>query len=80
MKKFSEYLKENEFVTAKIIAGPNGDFILAQKSDNSVATFPVGKKSQGVTNLFDYNCLITDDGQAIATINHYVDVTDFVTL
>ena len=80
MKKFSDYLKENEFVSAKIIAGPNGDFIAAQKADSSVATFPVGGKSQGVVDIFEYNCLITDDGQAIATINQYVDVTGMVTL
>ncbi len=80
MNKFSDYLKENEFVSAKIVAGPNGDFIVAQKSDNSITTFPVGGQSQGVTNLFDYNCLITDDGQAIATINQYSDVTEFVAL
>lgn len=80
MKKFSDYLKENGFVSAKIIAGPNGDFIAAQKADSSVATFPVGGKSQGVENIFEYNCLITDDGQAIATINQYTDVTDMVQL
>tara|TARA_Y100000015_G_C2332686_1_gene62022 strand:+ start:87 stop:329 length:243 start_codon:yes stop_codon:yes gene_type:complete len=80
MKKFSEYLKEQGYISAKIIAGPNGDFIAAQTAAYQVTTFPVGKKSQGVKDLFEYNVVISNDGQAIATINNYVDVTDFVTL
>jgi hypothetical protein len=80
MKKFSDFLKENEFVSAKIMSGPNGDFIIAQQSDDSITYFPVGRKSQGVVNIFEYNCMITDDGQAIATINQYTDVTDMVKL
>ena len=80
MNKFSDYLKENEFVSAKIVAGPNGDFVIAQRANKNTATFPVGGNSQGNSNLFDYNVLITDDGQAIATINNYTDVTEFVKL
>ncbi len=80
MNKFSDYLKENGFVSAKIVAGPNGDFVIAQRANKSTATFPVGGNSQGNSNLFDYNVLITDDGQAIATINNYTDVTEFVKL
>ena len=80
MNKFSDYLKENGFVSAKIKAGPNGDFVIAQKADKSTDTFPVGGNSQGNSNLFDYNVIICDDGQAIATINNYTDVTDFVKL
>ena len=80
MRKFSEYLKEQGYISAKIIAGPNGDFIVAQTEAYHVTNFPVGKKSQGVKDLFEYNVVITNDGQAIATINNYVDVTDFVDL
>mgnify|MGYP003671700644 FL=1 len=79
MQKLATYLKSMGFVTASIVNGPNGDFISAKKGDDSKETFPVGKKSQGCTSLMDMTVIVTDKGQAIATINQYEDV-DTVTL
>jgi hypothetical protein len=79
MQKLATYLKSMGFVTASIVNGPNGDFISAKRGDDSKGTFPVGKKSQGCTSLMDMNVIVTDKGQAIATINQYEDV-DTVTL
>ena len=74
MNKLSTYLKENGFVQAKVVNGPNGDFVVAAKEDNSIATFPVGKNSQGENDIFAFNYVIgTRDGiqQVIATVNQY---------
>ena len=54
MNKLSTYLKENGYMQAKVVNGPNGDFVVAAKEDNSIATFPVGKNSQGETDIFAY--------------------------
>ena len=70
MKKLTEYLKEQGCVKAQKVEGPNGAFIVGIKADDSKITVPVGKKSQAGT-LAEFNVLITDDGQAIATVNHY---------
>ena len=82
MNKLSTYLKENGFVQAKVVNGPNGDFVVAAKEDNSIATFPVGKNSQGETDVFAFNYVIgTRDGiqQVIATVNQYSE-TEFQAL
>jgi len=73
MKKFIVYLKENGFATAVKVVGPNGAFISAVMPDGAKSTFPVGKRSQN-GKLADYNLLLTDDGQAIATVNEYKQV------
>ena len=70
MKNLIEYLKEQGCVTAQVVAGPNGKFISGIKADGSKITLPVGKKSQNGT-LAEFNVLITEEGQAIATVNHY---------
>jgi len=82
MNKLSTYLKENGFVQAKVVNGPNGDFVVAAKKDNSIATFPVGKNSQGENDIFAFNYVIgTRDGiqQVIATVNQYSE-TEFQAL
>ena len=70
MKKLTVYLKELGFVKAELVKGPNGAFISATKPDGSKSTMPVGKKSQNGT-IGEFNVLIADGGQAIATVNHY---------
>ena len=82
MNKLSTYLKENGYIQAKVVNGPNGDFVVAAKEDNSIATFPVGKNSQGETDVFAFNYVIgTRDGiqQVIATVNQYSE-TEFQAL
>jgi hypothetical protein len=82
MNKLSTYLKENGYIQAKVVNGPNGDFIVAAKEDNSIATFPVGKNSQGENDIFAFNYVIgTRDGiqQVIATVNQYSE-TEFQAL
>ena len=82
MNKLSTYLKENGFVQAKVVNGPNGDFVVAAKEDNSIATFPVGRNSQGENDIFAFNYVIgTRDGiqQVIATVNQYSE-TEFQAL
>lgn len=78
MKKLIDYLKENGAVEASKVSGPNGAFISATKADGSKFTLPIGGKSQGGT-LAEFNVLITDDGNAIATVNSY-KVEERVTL
>ena len=73
MKKFIEYLAEQGFVSATKVVGPKGAFISAVKADKSVVTYPVGHRSQNGT-LQEYNLLLTEDGQAIATVNEYKSV------
>ena len=82
MNKLSTYLKENGYIQAKVVTGPNGDFVVAAKEDNSIATFPVGKNSQGQSDIFAFNYVIgMKDGisQVIATINQYSE-TEFQAL
>ena len=52
------------------VQGPNGAFISMTMSDGGKKTLPVGRKSQNGT-LREYNILVTEDGQAIATVNEY---------
>lgn len=73
METLLSYLKKQGCTTAALVSGPNGDFISATKKDNSVIKLPVGKKSQG-GKLAEYNVLITDKGQAIATMNQYEEM------
>jgi len=72
MKTLLEYLKELGAVKASIVAGPNGKFISYELANGTKATLPVGKRSYEGT-LSTFNVLITDEGQAIATINSYVE-------
>ena len=64
-----EYAKENGFTSLKKVVGPNGAFITLIGVEGT-STLPVGKKSQS-GKLSEYNILITDDGQAICTVNEY---------
>ena len=67
-----EFLKERKAKSVKKVTGPNGAFLSITEKDGEVTTMPIGKKSQEGT-LSEYNVLISDDGQAIATINNYQD-------
>ena len=58
--------------TVNLINGPNGAFI-SYSINNEQHTMPVGKRSQQGT-LETFNVLITEDGTAIATVNHYEEV------
>ena len=69
MKKLIDYLKELGASTVKLIHGPNGAFVAYTIGDKE-HTMPVGKKSQAGT-LREFNILITEDGQPIATVNQY---------
>ena len=55
-----------------LINGPNGAFI-SYSINNEQHTMPIGKRSQQGT-LETFNVLITEDGTAIATVNHYEEV------
>ena len=68
--KLLDYLKEQGCVTASKVTGPNGAFISAVKQDGTKLTMPVGKKSQA-GKLHEFNVLITEDDNAIATVNSY---------
>lgn len=80
MKKLIDYLKEQGVLGASKVNGPNGAFISCStnpdpkvrltREDKMIFTIPCGKKSQKGT-LAEYNVLITDDGNAIATTNNY---------
>jgi len=70
--KLIEFLKERNAKSVKKVTGPNGAFLSIVEEDGEVTTMPIGKKSQDGT-LSEYNVLISDDGQAIATINNYQD-------
>jgi hypothetical protein len=74
MKKLSEYLKELGAPRCKLVSGPNGRFV-SYTVNGTKSTLPVGKKSQNGT-LEEFNVLITDDGQPIATVNHYEQVEE----
>jgi hypothetical protein len=65
-----DYLKGLGCVKAAILTGPKGDFISGSKSNGERVTLPVGKKSQG-GDINAMRVLITEDGQAIATMNNY---------
>ena len=74
MKKLIAYLKELNASTVKLIHGPNGAFIV-YVIDGKEHTLPVGKKSQAGT-LREFNVLIAEDGQPIATVNEYKQVEE----
>ena len=74
MKNLIDYLKELGASTVKLIHGPNGAFIAYTIGDKE-HTLPVGKKSQAGT-LSEFNILIAEDGQAIATVNQYKQVEE----
>jgi len=76
MNKIITYLKELGATKVAIVNGPNGDF-LSWTSATETGTIPVGKKSQGCTNIHEYNYLTTDDGTVIATVNNYETVAEF---
>ena len=74
MKKLSEYLKELGAPRCKLVSGPNGRFV-SYTIGTEQSTLPVGKKSQNGT-LAEFNILETEDGTAIATVNHYEQVEE----
>ena len=74
MKKLIAYLKELGASSVQLIHGPNGAFIVYHIGANK-HTMPVGSKSQAGT-LREFNVLITEDGQAIATVNQYKQVEE----
>ena len=74
MKKLTEYLKELGASSVRLVSGPNGRFI-SYTINGKQSTLPVGGKSQNGT-LAEFNVLITDDGQPIATVNHYEQVEE----
>ena len=72
MEKLIDYLKNLGASTVKLVHGPNGAFI-AYNIGGKEHHIPVGKKSQAGT-LREFNVLIAEDGQPIATVNQYKDV------
>ena len=73
MMNLLKYLvQEENGKTATIVSGPNGKFIKVVRKDKTEFTIPIGKKSQD-GSLADFNALIAEDGQVIATINNYED-------
>ena len=79
MKKLLEYLQEAGAKFIRKVNGPNGAFISyttdSRENSESVKTLPVGKRSQN-GSIKEYNVLITDKGQAIATVNEYETVEE----
>mgnify|MGYP003665140204 FL=1 len=67
-----EHLKAAKAKKVTKVTGPNGAFLSIVGKDDKVFTMPVGKKSQEGA-IADYNVLISEDGQAIATINNCND-------
>ena len=76
MATLIEYAKEQGASSIKKINGPNGAFITMKIGDEDI-TLPIGGKSQE-GKLSEYNILITDDGQAIATVNLYEEEESLV--
>jgi len=72
MKTLLEYLKELGAVKASVVSGPNGKFISYTLANDTRGTLPIGKNSYAGT-LSTFNVLIVDGGQAIATVNSYVE-------
>lgn len=68
-----EHLKNLGAKTAEKVVGPNGAFVSYVMPDGTKGTLPIGKKSQE-GKLADYNVLIAENGQAIATVNNYKSV------
>ena len=67
-----EFLKDKGAKSVKKVTGPNEAFLSIVEKDGEITTMPIGKKSQDGT-LSDYNVLIAEDGQAIATVSNYQD-------
>ena len=59
-------------ISAEIIAGPNGDFIVFNLKSGLTSTLPVGKRSQGMDKPSELEVLTFEDGGAVATVNQYV--------
>ena len=59
-------------ISAEIIAGPNGDFIVFTLKSGLTSTLPVGKRSQGMDKPSELEVLCFEDGGAVATVNQYV--------
>ena len=74
MENLLEYLKGLGASTCRLVSGPNGRFV-SYTIAGKQSTLPVGGKSQNGT-LAEFNVLITDDGTAIATVNHYEQVEE----
>ena len=72
MKTLLEYLKELGAVKASVVSGPNGKFISYVLANDAKGTLPIGKNSYSGT-LATFNILIAENGQAIATVNAYVE-------
>lgn len=73
MESLVEYLKAQGATTASKVVGPRGAFIsysVGKGKKAVVHTLPVGGKSQN-GSLAEYGIFITEDGQAIATVNEY---------
>lgn len=64
------FLRQEGAVTASKVVGPNGAFISYETKDGAKGTLPVGKKSQDGA-LAEYQVLVAEDGQPIATVNNY---------
>ncbi len=79
MEKLLEYLQKEGAKFVRKVTGPNGAFISyttdSWDKNDSIFTLPVGKRSQN-GSIKEYNVLITDDGQAIATVNEYETVEE----
>lgn len=73
MKKLITYAKELGAKSISKVNGPAGAFISMVMADDSRMTLPVGKRSQA-GKLDEYNILIAENGQAIATVNSYETV------
>lgn len=80
MVNLLDHLRSLGVLGAQKVVGPNGAFISASTNpdasvrltaqDDMKFTLPIGKNSQDAS-LGEYNVLIAEDGQAIATVNNY---------
>ena len=75
MQSFVEFLRNNGAASARLVAGPNGNFISVTYKEGFTGklTYPVGGNSQG-GKLSEFNVFTCTDGQVIATVNHYSDI------
>jgi hypothetical protein len=78
MQKFVDFIAERhpDAASATPVDGKNGRFISVKLTDGSYVTYPMGKKSYELdvpTDITELNVVISDDGQAIATMNTYVE-------
>ena len=71
MNKFIDYLRESGYVSAELVHGPNGNFVAAFNGKGLTTYYPIGKMSLACTNIADFNYVVSEDGQIIATINDY---------